>query len=123
MRHLVTLTLVGALFASPALAQQQQQPARAPATVAAPVAAPAAQQAAQPASRQAAQPASPAPAQVQTRTGFGANHALALGIGMFGGAVLGSAMIHGGSFAAAVGAVAGLTAGHWYYTQHGQTTD
>ena len=118
MRRLVTLALVGTFLVSPALAQQQ--PARAPA----PVAAPAAQQPpAQPASRQAGLPAAPAQPQAQPRPGFGASHALALGVGMFGGAVLGSAMIHGGSFAAAVGAVAGLTAGHWYYTQHGQATD
>ena len=117
MRRLVTLALVGMVLVSPALAQQQ--PARPPA----PVAAPAAQQPpAQPAARPA-QPAAPAQPQAQPRPGFGANHALALGVGMFGGAVLGSAMIHGGSFAAAVGAVAGLTAGHWYYTQHGQATD
>jgi hypothetical protein len=117
MRRLVTLALVGTFLVSPAFAQQQ--PARAPA----PVAAPAAQQPAQPASRQPVAPAAPAQAQPQARPGFGASHALALGVGMFGGAVLGSAMIHGGSFAAAVGAVAGLTAGHWYYTQHGQATD
>jgi hypothetical protein len=48
---------------------------------------------------------------------------MALGAGMFGGAVLGSAMIHGGSFAAAVGAVAGLAAGHWYYMQHRNEID
>jgi hypothetical protein len=111
MHRLVTFALLGAFFVSPALAQQQ--PVRTPAPVAAQ------QPAAQPASRQPMQPVAPA----QARTGFGANHALALGMGMFGGAVLGSAMIHGGSFAAAVGAVAGLTAGHWYYTQHGEATD
>ncbi|WP_368415155.1 hypothetical protein [Falsiroseomonas sp.] len=107
MRRLVTFALLGAFFVSPALAQQQ--PVRTPAPVAAQ----------QPASPQPMQPVAPA----QARAGFGANHALALGIGMFGGAVLGSAMIHGGSFAAAVGAVAGLTAGHWYYTHHGEATD
>jgi hypothetical protein len=42
---------------------------------------------------------------------------------MFGGAVLGSAMINGGSFAAAVGAFAGLAVGHWYYMQHRHEID
>jgi hypothetical protein len=118
MRRLVILAVAGAFFASPVLAQQQ--PARTPAPASTPVAQ---QTPAQPAPRQPAAPQAQPQAQVQARTGFGASHALALGVGMFGGAVLGSAMIHGGSFAAAVGAVAGLTAGHWYYTQHGQAPD
>jgi hypothetical protein len=116
MRRLATFTLLGILAASPALAQQQDPRPQAPAA-----SAPAAQAPARPAAAAptAAEPVAAAPA----RTGFGTGHALALGAGMFGGAVLGSAMIHGGSFAAAVGAVAGLAAGHWYYMQHRNEID
>jgi hypothetical protein len=118
MRRLATLTLLGILAASPALAQQQAPRPQAPAA-----AAPAAQAPA-PARPAAAAPAAAAPAAAApARAGFGTGHALALGAGMFGGAVLGSAMIHGGSFAAAVGAVAGLAAGHWYYMQHRNEID
>ncbi|PZW47026.1 hypothetical protein C8P66_10764 [Humitalea rosea] len=46
-----------------------------------------------------------------------ASHAMALGIGMFGGAVLGSVLINGGALAAAVGAAAGLAVGN-YVHQH-----
>jgi hypothetical protein len=46
-----------------------------------------------------------------------AAHAAALGAGMFAGAVAGSALIHGGTFAAAIGAVAGLGIGHWWWTE------
>jgi hypothetical protein len=118
MCRLATLALLGALATSPALAQQQAQRAPAPAA-----AAPAAQAPA-PARPATATPAAPTPATAAPpRGGFGTGHALALGAGMFGGAVLGSAMIHGGSFAAAVGAVAGLAAGHWYYMQHRNEID
>lgn len=119
MRRLATLALMGALAASPALAQTQAPRPQAPAA-----AQPAAPAVAAPAAPRAATPATPAPAATApARSGFGAGHALALGAGMFGGAVLGSAMIHGGSFAAAVGAVAGLAAGHWYYLQHRNEID
>lgn len=104
MKRIPTLAFAAILAATPALAQQ-----RAPETA---VALPAPVAVAPPAPRPAA-----------ARTGPSAGHALALGAGMFGGAVLGSAMIHGGSFAAAVGAVAGLAAGHWYYTQHQNELD
>jgi hypothetical protein len=118
MRRLATLALLGLLATSPALAQQQAPRPQAPAA-----AAPAAQAPA-PARPAAAAPAAAAPvAAAPARTGFGTGHAMALGAGMFGGAVLGSAMIHGGSFAAAVGAVAGLAAGHWYYMQHRNEID
>jgi len=118
MRRLATLVLLGALATSPALAQQQAP--RPPAPVAA---APAAQAPA-PARPAVATPAVSAPRNgAPARSGFGTGHALALGAGMFGGAVLGSAMINGGSFAAAVGAFAGLAVGHWYYMQHRHEID
>jgi hypothetical protein len=113
MRRLATLALMGLLAASPALAQAQAPRPQAPAPT---------QPAAPAVTAQApapVRPAAPAPvAAAPARTGFGAGHALALGAGMFGGAVLGSALINGGSFAAVVGAVAGLATGHWYYLQH-----
>ena len=118
MRRLATFTLLGILAASPALAQQQDPRPQAPAA-----SAPAAQAPA-PSRPAAAAPAAAAPANAApARSGFGTGHAMALGAGMFGGAVLGSAMIHGGSFAAAVGAVAGLAAGHWYYMQYRNEID
>ena len=110
MKRLPILVLALVLAATPAVAQQrgprgaeavQAQPSPT-ATITTPH---------QPAGRAAA------------RTGLTAGHAFALGVGMFGGAVLGSAMIHGGSFAAAVGAIAGLSAGHWYYSQHQNDLD
>lgn len=118
MRRLATLALLGALTTSPALAQQQAPRAPAPAA-----AAPAAQAPA-PSRPAAVAPAAAAPADAApARSGFSSGHALALGAGMFGGAVLGSAMINGGSFGAAVGAMAGLAAGHWYYLQHRHEID
>jgi len=45
-------------------------------------------------------------------------HAAALGTGLFAGAVAGSVLINGGAFAAAVGAVAGVLVGNWYWTEH-----
>lgn len=102
MRNLAVLALAGSLLAGPALAQQQFSPGQAPAQP--------------PAHIHAA-------AQAPGRGGLSAGHVLALGAGMFGGAVLGSALIHGGSFAAAVGAVSGLAAGHWYYIQHRNELD
>ncbi|BDG70361.1 hypothetical protein [Roseomonas fluvialis] len=47
-----------------------------------------------------------------------AGHAAALGAGMFVGALAGSALIHGGALAALIGAAAGVTVGHWYWTEH-----
>lgn len=118
MRRLATFALLGILAASPALAQQQAPRPQAPAAAVPTAQAPA------PARPPAAAPAAAAPAPAAApRGGFGTGHALALGAGMFGGAVLGSAMIHGGSFAAAVGAVAGIAAGHWYYMQHRNEID
>jgi len=46
-----------------------------------------------------------------------AGHAAALGAGMFAGALAGSVLINGGALAALIGAAAGLTAGHWYWTE------
>ena len=121
MRRLATLALVGVLAASPALAQAQapRPQAPAPAQPAAPAAPAVSAQAPAPLRPAAPAPAAAAPA----RSGFSSGHALALGAGMFGGAVLGSALINGGSFAAAVGAVAGLAAGQWYYLQHRNEID
>jgi hypothetical protein len=52
-----------------------------------------------------------------------AGHAAALGAGMFVGALAGSAMIHGGALAALIGAAAGITVGHWYWTEHRDDAD
>ena len=46
-------------------------------------------------------------------------HALALGAGLFGGAMLGSVFIAGGAVAAVIGGAAGLAAGHWAWVRHG----
>ncbi|MBU8543169.1 MULTISPECIES: hypothetical protein [Roseomonadaceae] len=46
-----------------------------------------------------------------------AGHAMALGVGLFAGAVAGSALIHGGALATAIGAAAGLALGHWVWTE------
>lgn len=72
-------------------------------------------------------PAAPLPAPVPhvSRTAsqaampqISAGHAAALGAGMFVGALAGSALIHGGALAALIGAAAGVTVGHWYWTEH-----
>ncbi len=102
MRNFATLILAGALVAGPTCAQPLVLPGQAPTQPAAQV-----------------QPV----AQVPARGGLTAGHVLALGAGMFGGAVLGSALIHGGSFAAAIGAVSGLATGHWYYIHHRNELD
>jgi hypothetical protein len=53
-----------------------------------------------------------------------AGHAAALGAGMFVGALAGSVLIHGGALAALIGAAAGVTVGHWYWTeQHRDDAD
>ncbi|MBU8536962.1 hypothetical protein [Falsiroseomonas tokyonensis] len=46
-----------------------------------------------------------------------AGHAVALGVGLFVGATAGSALIHGGALAAAIGGLAGLAVGHWVWTE------
>jgi hypothetical protein len=46
-----------------------------------------------------------------------AGHAAALGAGMFAGALVGSALIHGGALATLIGAAAGVTVSHWYWTE------
>ncbi|MGK7860952.1 hypothetical protein [Falsiroseomonas sp. E2-1-a4] len=46
-----------------------------------------------------------------------AGHAMALGVGLFAGAVVGSVMIQGGALAATIGGVAGLAVGHWAWTE------
>ncbi|NKE44885.1 hypothetical protein HB662_08850 [Roseomonas frigidaquae] len=46
-----------------------------------------------------------------------AGHAMALGVGLFAGAVAGSVLIHGGALAAAIGGAAGLAVGHWAWTE------
>jgi hypothetical protein len=52
-----------------------------------------------------------------------AGHAAALGTGLFAGAVAGSVLINGGAFAAAIGAVAGVLVGNWYWTEHHEAQD
>jgi hypothetical protein len=77
-----------------------------------------------PAAAQTAAPVIPAPAipgitQPATPVGsIAAGHAVALGIGMFAGAMLGSTMIGSGGLGAAVGALTGLSLGHWYWATH-----
>jgi hypothetical protein len=51
-----------------------------------------------------------------------AGHGLALGMGLFAGAVLGSVMIAGGGVAAAIGGIAGMAAGHWFYARNNDRT-
>ncbi|MGX9966528.1 hypothetical protein ACVFYP_24605 [Roseomonas sp. F4] len=46
-----------------------------------------------------------------------AGHAMALGVGLFAGALAGSALIHGGALATTIGAAAGLVIGHWVWTE------
>ena len=75
-----------------------------------------------PAQAQAQAQASPPPARTLSMPtlpapGVSAGHAVALGAGMFAGAVLGSALINGGALAAAIGAVAGLSVGHYAWTE------
>lgn len=48
-----------------------------------------------------------------------AGHAAALGAGLFAGALAGSALIQGGFFGAAIGAIAGVTVGNWAWKEHG----
>jgi len=67
----------------------------------------------------AATRAAPAPAVPQISAG----HAAALGAGMFVGALAGSALIHGGALAALIGAAAGVTVSHWYWTEHHDDAD
>lgn len=110
MTRLAIFVLAAVLAASPALAQQRGARGSEAAQVQTGPA--------------GAIPPRPQPAvPTAARTGMTAGHAFALGVGMFGGAVLGSAMIQGGAFAAAVGAIAGLSAGHWYYSQHQNELD
>jgi hypothetical protein len=52
-----------------------------------------------------------------------AGHAAALGAGMFMGALAGSALINGGALAAVIGAAAGITIGHWYWTERVDAED
>jgi hypothetical protein len=59
-----------------------------------------------------AAPVATVPALAQVSPG----HAAALGAGLFVGALAGSALIHGGAFAAAIGGVAGLALSHWGWT-------
>jgi hypothetical protein len=77
-----------------------------------------------PAVAQTASPAvPPAIQQLIAAPGISAGHALALGAGLFAGAVLGSALIQGGPLAAAIGGVAGLAAGNWIWIHHGDELD
>ncbi len=82
----------------------------------------------------AAQTAAPAPAAPAARSvlptvtlpempKLSAGHAAALGAGMFVGALAGSAMIHGGALATVIGAAAGLTVGHWYWSERHEDAD
>jgi hypothetical protein len=78
-----------------------------------------------PAAAQAPAAVLPPPVPVATRVEvapalprISAGHAAALGAGMFVGALAGSAMIHGGALAALIGAAAGVTVSHWYWTEH-----
>jgi outer membrane lipoprotein SlyB len=80
--------------------------------------------------RQAAAAEAPRPAQVSSVTAalpemprISAGHAAALGTGLFVGAFAGSVMINGGAFAAAIGAVAGVLVGNWYWTERVEPQD
>jgi hypothetical protein len=64
----------------------------------------------------------PQPAEA-TLPGITAGHAAALGAGMFVGAMAGTAFINGGAVAALIGAAAGLTIGHWYWTARPDDAD
>jgi predicted MFS family arabinose efflux permease len=97
MRPTVALALL--LLAAPALAQTQPAPLPPPVPV-------------------ATRPAEPTAA-----PRISAGHAAALGAGMFMGAIAGSALINGGALAALIGAAAGITVGHWYWTEHRDETD
>lgn len=104
-RGLVAMGFALGLLSTPVLAQGAAQ-AAAPAVV--PVMAP------------AVTPAAPAGGAIalldqMTARAPSASHALALGVGMFGGALLGSVLLHGGALAAAVGAVAGLAVGNYVH--------
>ncbi|WP_198372738.1 hypothetical protein [Roseomonas rosulenta] len=83
-----------------------------------------------PAAAQAPGPALPAPVPLLSRPApvpampqISAGHAAALGAGMFVGALAGSALIHGGALAALIGAAAGITVSHWYWTEHRDDAD
>ncbi|CAH0223903.1 hypothetical protein [Roseomonas sp. CECT 9278] len=83
-----------------------------------------------PAAAQAPAAALPPPVPAATRTAtapampqISAGHAAALGAGMFIGALAGSALIHGGALAALIGAAAGVTVSHWYWTEHHDDAD
>lgn len=79
-----------------------------------PIAPAAANQAGQPVTAEAEAPASRLR---MPDIGVTAAHAAALGAGLFVGAVAGTALIHGGALAALIGAVAGVTVTHWYWTE------
>lgn len=62
-------------------------------------------------------PRAPVVVSVPSLPNISAGHAAALGAGMFAGALAGSVMIHGGALATLIGAVAGASIGHWYWTE------
>jgi hypothetical protein len=62
-------------------------------------------------------PRAPVVVAVPSLPNISAGHAAALGAGMFVGALAGSVMIHGGALATLIGAVAGASIGHWYWTE------
>jgi hypothetical protein len=96
MRRFIVLFLVLGMFALPAAAQTAAAPAPPARTLVVPAAAP---------------------------QGFSAGHAMALGVGLFAGAMLGSALINGGALAATIGAVAGVAVGHWLWTEQRDAAD
>jgi predicted lipid-binding transport protein (Tim44 family) len=80
---------------------------------------PAAAQTAVPAPRQAPSTITLPQVQLPPMPEVSAGHAAALGAGLFAGALAGSALIQGGFFGAAIGAIAGVTIGNWAWQEHG----
>jgi len=79
---------------------------------------PAAAQTTAPAPRQAASTITLPQVQLPPMPEVSAGHAAALGAGLFAGALAGSALIQGGFFGAAIGAIAGVTIGNWAWKEH-----
>jgi len=112
-----TLTVLAVLLVT--LPAAAQSPGRAPAAAPAPApAVPPAVAAPAPVVREVAPIIS-----IQTLPHISPGHAVALGTGLFVGALAGSVMIHGGALATLIGAAAGLTVGHWYWTERHDDAD
>lgn len=128
MTKLRLLPILMALAATPALAQTPAAPAPRPAVPAVPtppalvapapvVPAPVAPAPMVVAPAPAAAPAPASPRLITADQRISASHVVALGVGMFTGAMLGSALINGGALAAAIGGLAGLAVGHWMWVE------